>query len=84
MSSSFQGLKDLSDLSEREDHAVSYDLMSGYYQVGLHPRSRTFVGLMWEGQYYVYSCLPFGLWTTPWVFFQGDERAGDALEEGRH
>ena len=47
----FEGLKDLSDLAVRGDHAVSYDLMSGYYHVGLHPRSRTFVGFMWEGQY---------------------------------
>jgi hypothetical protein len=40
----FEELKDLADLTERGDHAVSYDLMSGYYHVGLHPRSRTFVG----------------------------------------
>ncbi len=40
----FEGLKDLADLAEKGDHAVSYDLMSGYYHVGLSPRSRTFVG----------------------------------------
>ena len=31
----FEGLKDLSDLAERGNYAVSYDLMSGYYHVGL-------------------------------------------------
>ena len=55
------GLNDLADLAERRDHAVSYDLMSGYYHVGLHPRSRTFVCFSWKGRYYVYNCLPFGL-----------------------
>ncbi len=55
-------------MAEKGDHAVSYDLMSGYYHVGLHPRSRTFVGFKWEGKYYVYNCLPFGLSTAPWVF----------------
>jgi len=45
----FEGPKDLADLAERGDHAVSYDLMSGYHQVGLHLRSRTFVGFKWEG-----------------------------------
>ena len=40
----FEGLKDLADLAEKRDHAVSYDLMSGYYHVGRHPRSKTFVG----------------------------------------
>ena len=48
----FEDLKDLADLAERGDHAVSYDQMSGYYQVGLHPRSRTYVGFKWEGKYY--------------------------------
>ena len=40
----FERLKDLADLAERGNHAVSYDSMSEYYHVGLHPRSRTFVG----------------------------------------
>ena len=64
----FEGLKDLSDLAERGDYAVSYDLMSGYYHVVLDPRSRTYVGFKWGGRYIVYNCLPFGLSTTPWVF----------------
>jgi hypothetical protein len=64
----FEGLRDLSDLAEKGDHAVSYDLMSGYYHVGVHPLSRIFLGFFWEGRYYVYNCLPFGLSTAPWVF----------------
>ncbi len=63
-----EGLKDLSDLAEKGGYAVSYDLMSGYYHVGLHLRSRTFVGFKWEGKYYTYNCLPFGHSTAPWVF----------------
>jgi hypothetical protein len=31
----FEGLKDLADLAERGYYAVSYDLKSGYYHVGL-------------------------------------------------
>ena len=65
----FEGLKDLADLAEKRDCAVSYDLKSGYYHVGLHLESRTFVGFKWEGKYYTtYNCLPFGLSTAPWVF----------------
>jgi hypothetical protein len=64
----FEGLKDLADLALKEDHAVSYDLMSGYYLLSLHPSSRTFVGFKWGGRYYVYYCLPFGLSTIPCVF----------------
>ena len=49
---------------------MSYDPMSGYYHVGLHPRSRTYVGFNWKERYYEYNCLPFGLSTAPWVFFK--------------
>jgi len=65
----FEGLKDLAELVERGDHAVSYDLMSGYYQVALHARSRTFVGLKWEGKYFVYNCLRHSGFLQPRVFF---------------
>jgi hypothetical protein len=64
----FEGWKDLADLSERGGHAVSYDLMPGYYHVGVHPGSMTFIGFFWEGRYCVYNCLPFGLSTTSWFF----------------
>jgi hypothetical protein len=57
----FEGLKDLADLAERGDHAVSYDLMSGYYLVCLLPGSRTYVGFKRGGRYDMYNCLPFGL-----------------------
>ncbi len=58
--SKFEGLKDLVDLAEREDYAVSYDLMSGYYHVGLFQASRTYVGFKWGGKYYVYNAFPLG------------------------
>ena len=64
----FEGLGDLADIAEKGDHSVSYDLKSAYYHVGLHPMSRRFVGIKWEGVYYEYTCLAFGLSTAPWVF----------------
>jgi hypothetical protein len=43
-------------------------MVSGYYHVGLHLRSRTFVGFSWKGLYHVYNCLPLGLSISPRVF----------------
>jgi len=40
----FEGLSDLADLAEKGDYAVTFDLTSGYYHVGLHPRTRTYTG----------------------------------------
>jgi hypothetical protein len=42
--SKFEGLSDLADLAEKGDHAVFFDLTSGCYHVGLHPRTRTYTG----------------------------------------
>ena len=64
----FEGLSDLADLAEKGDYAVSFDLTSGYYHVGLHPRTRTYTGFCWKGEYYQYNCLPFGMKSAPWVF----------------
>ncbi len=64
----FEGMKDLDELAEKGDYVVSYDLPSGYFHVGLHLRSRTFVGFQWKGKYFTYNCLPFGLSKAPWIF----------------
>jgi hypothetical protein len=64
----FEGLTDIADMANKGDYSLSYDLTSGYYHVALHPDSRRFVGFKWEGTYYQYNCLPFGLSTAPWVF----------------
>jgi hypothetical protein len=79
-----EGLKDLADLAKKGDHVVSNDLMSGYYRVGLHPRSGTFVGFGWKRKYYVYNYLPVEALDNPLGLLEGDEGIGDVLEEGRN
>jgi hypothetical protein len=61
----FEEWSDLADIDEKGEHTVSYDLKSGYCDVGLHLLTRRFVGIKWEGVYYVYTCLPFELSTAP-------------------
>ena len=64
----FEGLEDLVDLAQKGDNIVSFDLISGYYHVELHPRTRTYNGIEWKYNYYFYNCLLFVLATAPWVF----------------
>jgi hypothetical protein len=64
----FEGLSHTTDMANKGDYSLSYNLTSGYYHVALHPDSRRFVGLRWKGKYYQYKCLPFGLSTSSWVF----------------
>jgi len=40
----FEGLSDLTDMAEKGDWSVAYDLTSCYYHESLHPDSRRFVG----------------------------------------
>jgi len=63
----FEGWSESAGADEKGDHTVSYDLESGYYDVGLQPLTQRFVGIEWEGMYCVFSCLLFWLSITPWI-----------------
>ena len=47
---------------------VKFDLKSGYHHVDIHPNSQTLLGFFWQGSYYVFRVLPFGLTSAPRVF----------------
>ena len=64
----FEGLPDLSDITEKGYHSLSSITKSGYNHVGLHLVTRRFVFIKWKGVYYENTCLPSGLSTKPWVF----------------
>lgn len=50
------------------DYLVTTDYQSGYHHVDLHPDFYEYFGLQWEGQYYVFTSLPFGLAPACWCF----------------
>ncbi|CAL8461715.1 g1246 [Coccomyxa elongata] len=50
------------------DFLFSVDLEAAYHHVEMHPSSWKYLGFCWEGQYYVFTVLPFGLNTACWVF----------------
>ena len=41
-------------------YQTTFDEKSGYQHVYLHPSSRTFFGLYWQGFYFTFCTLPFG------------------------
>ena len=59
----------LTDLADLDDLMLSLDLASAYHQVDMDPRYYTFLGFQWEGDFYVFRVLPFGLASAPWCFF---------------
>ena len=44
------------------------DLSQAYYHVDIHEEHQTFLGFEWEGKFYCYTVLPFGLSTAPRIF----------------
>lgn len=47
---------------------TSFDDKSGYQHVLLHPLSRTFFGLEWNGVYFVFCTLPFGWKASAYIY----------------
>lgn len=45
--------------------AWTLDVKAGYHHVLLHPQEWTYVGIHFEGQFYVHAALPFGLSQAP-------------------
>lgn len=61
-------LKLLHTLLQPDDAMFAIDLAHGYHQVQMHPDAYTYLGFEWEGHYYVFKALPFGLASAPWCF----------------
>ncbi|KAK3084685.1 hypothetical protein FSP39_017394 [Pinctada imbricata] len=50
------------------DFVFSFDLKTAYHHVMIHPEDKTFLGFSWQGFYYVFNVLPFGLATAGFIF----------------
>ena len=64
----YESLTCLETLAQPGDLMFSTDLAAGYWQVDMHPDSWQYLGFQWEGQWYVFCVLPFGLASAPWCF----------------
>ena len=53
---------------EEGDQMVTLDLSQGYSHVEIHPAHRKFFGFEWNGRYFVWNVLPFGLNFAPLCF----------------
>jgi hypothetical protein len=53
---------------ERHHHVISFDIKSAYHHVTIHPSHRPWLGIQFEGKFYQFVALPFGLNISPWLF----------------
>ena len=47
---------------------TSIDLTDAYFHIPIHPDSRKFLRMEFQGTVYQFKALPFGLSTSPWIF----------------
>ena len=66
-------------LLRRGDYLFSIDYESAYYHVEIHRRHWKYLGFEFEGKYYVFTCLPFGLSCAPFVFTMFAALTADTL-----
>ena len=64
----FEGLGDVIRLLERDAWAVTWDLAEGYMHVLLDEKAQRLMGVYWEGRWFRFRTLTFGLCVSPWVF----------------
>ena len=47
---------------------ASIDLKDAYYTLPIHPMDRKYLCFQWDNQVYMFTCLPFGLSSAPFLF----------------
>lgn len=64
----YEALADVQVLAHPGDVIMVTDFKSGYHHVPLHPSVHRFFGIEYQGQYYCFTVLPFGLASGCYVF----------------
>lgn len=61
-------LENILKFVEKDCFMAKLDLKSGYHHVHVSTEHQKYLGFHWNGQYYMYRVLPFGLSTAPFLF----------------
>ena len=69
----YEDLRTLTELIEKSDYFVKFDLKSGYHHVDVHPMHQKYLGFEWvfagdRRRYFQFTVLVFGLATACYVF----------------
>ncbi len=63
-----RGIHDVVDLIQPGDKLMTIDLKDGFFHIGVQFSHQRFLGLCWQGKFYVWTVLPFGLALSPYYF----------------
>lgn len=63
-----ENLETVKSVVRAGDWLMKLDLKDAYLTVPIHPEYQKFLCFSWEGRYFQFSCLPFGLSSAPLTF----------------
>ena len=64
----YEDLSSIPTFLQPNDYMITLDLSKGYCHVDMHADFWTYLGFEWQGVFYVYTSLPFGLAPACWAF----------------
>ena len=59
---------EFAEMLEKDGWMFKFDISSAYHHVEIFQEHQQFLGFQWRGQHYVFTVLPFGLSTAPYIF----------------
>lgn len=64
----YDDVRVLREIIRPGDFVFRFDFSSGYHHVGVRGKDRKYLGFYWDGSFYVFNVLCFGLAWAPYVF----------------
>ena len=65
-----ESINEVIQLVRPNDVLLTFDIKSGFYHVPVNKAHRKFLGFEWQGRYYVWKSVPFGLNSSPYFFYK--------------
>ncbi len=65
-----EGITEVLQLIKPDDVLVTFDIKSGFHHVPINASDRKYLGFEWQGHFYQWKCLPFGLNSSPYFFYK--------------
>ena len=63
-----EGIQAVADQIQEDDDLISVDLESGFHHLPVKIEFQTFLGFYWNGDYYLWCVLAFGIKSAPYFF----------------
>jgi hypothetical protein len=64
----YKDVRTASHYFKKDGWMATFDLKSGYHHIDIHAAFQQYLGLCWEGKYYVFTSCPFGMSVSGLIF----------------